>query len=205
MLNHKWVKTVRNVAVGDIVYLAEAENDDPTYRLGMVVEANLGEDGCVRTVRVRYTNPGKSGKTRSPPKTTTRPIHKVAVVVPVEYVFEDGVCDNKVSPRGRKRDLGTKRELEVAEAPGRGLTKAAVREPEAGGTQPAGRKRQGRPKRSERPTEARDEPQAGPQDKPGAVVDAGAPPEAEGQPPALRRGHSRDLGPRGQRDRGRSC
>ncbi len=63
MLNHKWVKTLRNVAVGDIVYLVEAENDDPTYRLGMVVEANPGEDGCVPTVRVRYTNLGKSGET----------------------------------------------------------------------------------------------------------------------------------------------
>ncbi len=29
MLNHKWTKSVRNVAIGDIVYLAEAENDDP--------------------------------------------------------------------------------------------------------------------------------------------------------------------------------
>ncbi len=31
MLSHKWVKMVRSVAVGDIVYLAEAKNDDPTY------------------------------------------------------------------------------------------------------------------------------------------------------------------------------
>jgi len=108
MLNHKWVKAVRNVAAGDIVYLAEAENDDPTYRLGMVVEANLGEDGCVRTVRVQYTNPGKTDKTRSPPKTTTRPIHKVAVIVPAGYVFEDDVSDNEVGPRGWKRDLKMK-------------------------------------------------------------------------------------------------
>jgi hypothetical protein len=39
MLSHKWMKNVRNVAVGDIVYLAEAENDDPTYRLGQIMEA----------------------------------------------------------------------------------------------------------------------------------------------------------------------
>jgi hypothetical protein len=205
MLNHKWVKTLRNMAVGDIVYLAEAENDDPTYRLGMVVEANPGEDGCVRTVRVRYTNPGKSDKKRSPPKTTTRPIHKVAVVVPVEYVFEDDVCDNEVGPRGRKCDLKTKEESEAAEAPRRGSAKATVEEPKAGEVQPVGRKRRRRPKRSERPTEARDELQAGPQDGPGAVAGAGATLEAEDQPPTLRRGRSRDLGPRGQRDRGRSC
>ncbi len=36
------------MAVGDVVYLAEAENDDPTYRLGVVEEVKPGEDGCVR-------------------------------------------------------------------------------------------------------------------------------------------------------------
>jgi hypothetical protein len=60
MLSHKWTKTMRNVAVGDIVYVAKAENDDPTYKLGQIVEACPGEDRCVRTVRVQYTNPGKS-------------------------------------------------------------------------------------------------------------------------------------------------
>jgi hypothetical protein len=220
MLNHKWVKTVRNVAVGDIVYLAEAENDDPTYRLGMVVVANPGEDGCVRTVRVQYTNPGKSDEKRSPPKTTTRPIHKVALIVPAEYVFEDDVCDNEVGPRGRKRDLKMKGEPEAAEAPGRSPAKAAVKEPKAGGAQPAGRRRRGRPKRSERPAavgeglgeeprptgrEKPSEPQAESQNGPNMGADAAATPEAEDQPPALRRGRSRDLGPRGQQDRGQSC
>ncbi|MFN9906875.1 MAG: hypothetical protein ACK56F_12260, partial [bacterium] len=116
MLNHKWTKSVRNVAIGDIVYLAEAENDDPTYRLGQVVEASPGEDGCVRTVRVQYTNPGKPEGKRSPPKTTTRPIHKVAVVVPAEYVFEDDTCDNVVGQRCPKRDLELKKEMEAAKA-----------------------------------------------------------------------------------------
>jgi hypothetical protein len=206
MLNHKWVKTVRNVAVGDVVYLAEAENDDPTYRLGKVVEANPGEDGCVRTVRVQYTNPGKSGGTiRSPPKTTTRPIHKIAVMVPVGYAFEDDVCDNEVGPRGRKHNLGAIKVQGAAEAPGRDPTQAAVREPKAGGTQPAGRKRRKRPKKSERPTVVDDGPQTEPQNNMGTVADAEAPPEAEDQPPTMRRGHSRDLGLRGQRDRGQSC
>ncbi len=116
MLNHKWTRSVRNVAIGDIVYLAEAENDDPTYRLGQVVEACPGEDGCVRTVRVQYTNPGKPEGKRSPPKTMTRPIHKVAVVVPAEYVFEDDTCDNVIGSRCPKRDLKTREEVEAAEA-----------------------------------------------------------------------------------------
>jgi hypothetical protein len=103
-LSHKWTKNVRNVAVGDIVYLAEAENDDPTYRSGQIVEACPGEDRCVRTVRVQYTNPGKSEGKRSQPKTTTRPIHKVAVVVPVEYVFEDDTCDAR--PQDKRGNRG---------------------------------------------------------------------------------------------------
>ncbi len=206
MLNHKWTKTVRNVAVGDIVYLAEAENNDPTYRLGKVVEANPGEDGCVRTVRVQYTNPGKAGgAVRSPPKTTSRPIHKIAVMVPVGYTFEDDVCDNEVSSRGRKHDLGAAKVPGAAEILGRDLTQAAVKEPGTGEAQPAGRKRRGRPKKSERPTVVDNGPQAEPQKNAGLAADAEAPPEVEGQPTAVRRGRSRDLGPRGQRDRRRSC
>ncbi len=120
-------------------------------------------------------------------------------------MFEDDVSDIEVGPRGRKCDLKMKGEPEAAEAPGRGLAKVAVEEPKADEAQPAGRKRRGRPKRSERPTVARDEPRTGPQNGPDMVGDAGVHPEAEDQSPALRRGCSRDLGPRGQRDRGRSC
>jgi hypothetical protein len=89
MLSHKWTKKERDVAVGDVVLLAEAENDDPTYRMGVVDSVKPGEDGHVQTVSIRYTNPGKTPEERSPPKITTRPIHKIAVIVPVEYVFED--------------------------------------------------------------------------------------------------------------------
>ncbi len=89
MLSHKWTRKERDVAVGDLVLLAEAENDDPTYRMGVVDSVKPGEDGHVRTVSIKYTNPGKTPEERSPPKFTTRPIHKVAVIVPVGYVFED--------------------------------------------------------------------------------------------------------------------
>ncbi len=205
MLNHKWTKTVRNVAIGDIVYLAEAENVDPTYRLGQIVEACPGEDGCVRTVRVQYTNPGKSGEKRSPPKTTTRPVHKVAVVVPVGYVFEDDTCDNEVGSRGLKRDLRTREEAEATGTPKRGPAKAKVEEPGTGEAQPTGRKSRGRPKKSERPTAADGEPQTESPSDAGAAAVAEAPLEVGGQPSTVRRGRSRDLGPRGQRGRGRSC
>jgi hypothetical protein len=44
-----------------------------------------------------------------------------------------------------------------------------------------------------------------PQNDPGTVTDAEAPPEAEDQPPIVRRGRSEDLGPRGQQDRGEAA
>jgi hypothetical protein len=205
MLSHKWMKNVRNVAVGNIVYLAEAENDDPTYRLGQIVEACPGEDGCVRTVRVQYTNPGKPKGKRSPPKITTRPIHKVAVVVPIKYSFEDDTCDNEVGARGQRCDLMTKEEIEAAKALKKDPAKAKEGEPEAGGAQPAVRKRRGRPKKSERPTAAEDKPRVEEQKVEEAAAEAEVLLEAGNQPPTARRGRSRDLGPRGQRDRGRSC
>ncbi len=205
MLSHKWTKNVRKVAVGDIVYLAEAENDDPTYRLGQIVEACPREDGCVRTVRVQYTNPGKPEGKRSPPKTTTRPIHKVAMVVPVEYVFEDDTCDNEIGSRGPKRDLKTKEEIEAAKASRKDSVRVKEGEPETGGAQPTVRKRRGRPKKAEKPVMAEDKPQVEEQNDASAAAGAEAPLEAGDQPPAVRRGRPRDLGPRGQRDRGQSC
>jgi hypothetical protein len=109
MLSHKWTKKERDVAVGDLVLLAEAENDDPTYRMGVVDSVKPGEDGHVRTVNIRYTNPGKTPEERSPPKFTTRPIHKVAVIVPVGYVFEGpqgGTRKSRVSRARRSERSG---------------------------------------------------------------------------------------------------
>ncbi len=197
MLNHKWTKSVRNVAIGDIVYLAEAENEDPTYRLGQIVEACPGEDWCVRTVRVRYTNPGKPEGKRSPPKTTTRLIHKVAMVVPAEYVFEDDTCDNVIDSRCPKRDLKTAEGMKAVKAPRKNPAKAKGEGPEKGGAQPAVRKRRGRPKKSERPAAVGDEPQAEEQEVAEAAVEAEALQEAGDHLPAVRRGRSRDLGPKG--------
>jgi hypothetical protein len=205
MLSHKWTKNVRNVAVGDVVYLAEAENDDPTYRLGLVVEACPGEDGCVRTVRVQYTNRGKPEGSRSPPKTTTRPIHKVAVVVPAGYMFEDDTCDNTIGSRCPRSGLQTIAGMAAAEASRKELSKVKGGEPEKREARPTARKRRGRPKKSERPVVAEDEPRARGQETAEAAAEAGAPQEVGDQPPTVRRGRSRDLGPRGQRDRGQSC
>ncbi len=151
----------------------------------------------MRTVRVRYTNPGKPEGKRSPPKTTTRPIRKVAVVVPAEYVFEDDTCDNVVASRCLKRDLKLKEEMEAAGSPGKDSAKSKREGPERGGVQPAVRRRRGRPKKTERPPVTGTEPQAGEQGTAEILQVAG------NQVPTARRGRSRGLGPRGQRERGR--
>jgi hypothetical protein len=59
-------------------------------------------------VNIRYTKPGKGPGEQSPPKTTTRPIHKIEVIVPVDNVFEDDF-----GSRARKAGLP---ELTQAEA-----------------------------------------------------------------------------------------
>jgi hypothetical protein len=172
MLCQKWVKMLQSVTVGDVVYLAEAENDDPTYRLGVVVEANPGEDGCVRTVSIRYTNPGKGPGLWSPPKITTRPIHKIAVIVPAGYVFEDDTGGGEASPRRPIRDLGTEKKPEAAGTLGGDPAEATdAGEPEEEELQPTGRKRHGRPKKSDKPAtagcEVGGEPQPASKKRPG--------------------------------------
>ncbi len=156
-------------------------------------------------MRVQYTNPGKPEGKRSPPKITTRPIHKVAVIVPAGYTFEDDTCNNEVGPRGRRSDLRAKEKAGAAGAPEKESAKVKEREPEKGGAQPTARKRRGRPKKLERPAAAEGEPRAKEQETTEAAVEAEALQEAGDQLPAVRRSRSRDLGPRGRRDRGRSC
>ena len=157
-------------------------------------------------MRVQYTNPGKLEGGRSPPKITTRPIHKVAVIVPAGYTFEDDTCYSEIGSRSRRGDLGGKEWTEEAGAPGKDPTKAKEGEPDRkGGAQPAVRKRRGRPKKSERPTAAEGEPRAREREAAEAAAEAEAPQVTRDQHPAVKRGRSRDPGLRGQRARGRSC
>jgi hypothetical protein len=129
----------------------------------------------------------------------------VAVVVPVEYVFEDDTCDNVVGQRCPKRDLKLKEDMEAAESPGRDSAKSKKEGPERGGVQPAACRRRGRPKKAEKPPATGKGLQAGEQGTAGAAAEAGVLQEAGNQIPATRRGRPRDLGPRKQRGGGRSC
>ena len=126
-------------------------------------------------------------------------------MLPVEYVFEDDTCDNVIGSRCPKRILKTREEVEAAEARRKGSTKVKGEEPKEGGARPAVRKRRGRPKKLEKPTAIESEPRTEEQEATEAAAEAEALKEAGNQLPAVRRGRLRDLGPRGQRGKGRSC
>jgi hypothetical protein len=99
LLSRTWRKVKRNVAVGDVVYMMEKDDDDEFCRMGVVEEVKAGPDGCIRTATVRYTNPGGDPHHRSAPKLAVRPIHKLAVIVPVDYRFEEDLAMEQAEPR----------------------------------------------------------------------------------------------------------
>ncbi len=67
LLSRTWRKIKRNVAVGDVVYMMEKDDDDEFCRMGVVEEVKAGPDGCIRTATVRYTNPGGDPIIAQPP------------------------------------------------------------------------------------------------------------------------------------------
>ena len=85
---------------GDVVYMMEKDDDDEFCRMGIVEEVKAGPDGCIRTATIRYTNPGGDPHHRSAPKLAVRPIHKLAVIVPVGYRFEEDLAMEQVESRG---------------------------------------------------------------------------------------------------------
>ncbi len=120
-------------------------------------------------------------------------------------MFKDDTCDNTVGSRCPRLDLKLREEIDAAKAPRKDPAKAKGEGPERGGARPAARRRRGRPKKAEKPPATEKGPQAGEQGTTGAAVEAGVLQEDGNQTPAARRGRPRDLGPRGQRDRGRNC
>jgi hypothetical protein len=87
------------VAVGDVVYMMEKDDDDEFCRMGIVEEVKAGLDGCIRTATVKYINPGGDPYHRSGPKSAVHPIHKLAVIVPVDYRFEEDLAEEQTKLR----------------------------------------------------------------------------------------------------------
>ena len=77
--SYKWKQRHRNVQVGDVCLIQYKKERRATYRLGRVVEVQKGEDGLVRKVTLKYKLSDEKKF-----RTVSRPIHGIAVIVPVE-------------------------------------------------------------------------------------------------------------------------
>ncbi len=58
---------------------------------------------------MKYTNPGGDPYHRSGPKSAVRPIHKLAVIVPVDYRFEEDLAEEQTRPRGSTKPEANER------------------------------------------------------------------------------------------------
>jgi hypothetical protein len=75
----KWFKYKRDAKVGDVVLRKDETAAGQTYKYARITKVHVGSDGKVRAEDIEYKVPGEP-KFRS----TTRPIHKLVLVVPVE-------------------------------------------------------------------------------------------------------------------------
>jgi hypothetical protein len=75
----KWKRDKRDLKVGDIVLRKDETAAGQTYKYAKVIKVHISADGRVRAADIEYKLPGESVF-----GTTTRPIHKLVLVVPVE-------------------------------------------------------------------------------------------------------------------------
>ncbi len=75
----KWKREKRDLKVGDIVLRKDETAAGQTYKYAKVVKVHISSDNKVRAADIEYKLPGESVFRR-----TTRPIHKLVLVIPVE-------------------------------------------------------------------------------------------------------------------------
>jgi hypothetical protein len=75
----KWKQDRRDLKVGDIVLRKDETAAGQTYKYAKVTRVHASADGKVRAADIEYKLPGESVF-----RMTTRPIHKLVLVVPVE-------------------------------------------------------------------------------------------------------------------------
>jgi len=90
VLAQKWRKTHRDMMVGDLVMIKNENAAGVDYQRGRVRQTFMGEDGHVRSAEVEYRNASEKVF-----RTTTRPIQKLVVLVPVDYKFEDDIANKQ--------------------------------------------------------------------------------------------------------------
>jgi hypothetical protein len=75
----KWRQEKRDLKTGDIVLRKDETAAGQTYKYAKVVKVHTSTDGKVRAADIEYKLPGESVF-----RMTTRPIHKLVLIIPVE-------------------------------------------------------------------------------------------------------------------------
>jgi hypothetical protein len=109
----KWTRDRRNVRVGDIVRRKDETAAGQTYKHARVIKVHVGIDGQVRSADIEYRLPGETRY-----RTTTRPIHKLVLIIPVE----EQTAGNSEEKSGITEPMG--QELEVVNKTGAEETKS---------------------------------------------------------------------------------
>ena len=85
IVQRKWHSKVRNVRIGDIVLVQDANVIRGDWRMGEVVDVHTGRDSLIRDVKVRYKIRSEgSDYSGTKSKVMTRSVHRIVVILPVE-------------------------------------------------------------------------------------------------------------------------
>jgi hypothetical protein len=97
----KWTQDKRDLKVGDIVLRKDETAAGHTYKYAKVIKVHASRDGQVRAADIKYKLPGETVF-----RTTTRPVHKLVLIIPIEEqaaagapVKEQAVADEKKKER----------------------------------------------------------------------------------------------------------
>ena len=86
VIRQKWHQKGRNLQKGDLVMICEPSKLKAKYKLAIVAAAGSDNDGCVRSVSLRYVNVRKDdkGEFKSSMVYVTRSIQRLVLIIPVE-------------------------------------------------------------------------------------------------------------------------
>ncbi len=92
----KWKQDKRDLKVGDVVLRKDETAAGQTYKYAKVVRVHTSADGKVRAADIEYKLPGESVF-----RMTTRPIHKLVLVVPIE---EQAIASDQAEEEGAEAE-----------------------------------------------------------------------------------------------------
>jgi hypothetical protein len=93
VLARKWRKTHQDIQVNDLVLMKKENTAGVVYQRGRVKTAFSREDGQVRSVEIEYKNPSEQVF-----MTTTQPIKKLVMLIPVDYRHEINRTRKQLNP-----------------------------------------------------------------------------------------------------------